>query len=80
MTAIADEVKEKVKDVKGKVVGTAEKATNTTKKPFLYPLPPLLIVVGKAQRTLLRNMMKKNQCLQLKKQHEPTAVSIDPND
>ena len=38
MTAIADEVKEKVKDVKGKVVGTAEKTTDTTKKPFLYPL------------------------------------------
>ena len=34
MTAIADEVKEKVKDVKGKVVGTAEKTTDTTKNRF----------------------------------------------
>lgn len=67
MTAIADEVKEKVKDVKGKVVGTAEKTTDTTKKPFLYPLPPRLIMRDKTQRILLKNTKKKNQCLQLKK-------------
>lgn len=34
MTAIADEVKEKVKDVKGKVVGTAERQLTPLKNRF----------------------------------------------
>ena len=65
MTAIADEVKEKVKDVKCKVVGTAEKTTDTTKKPFLYPLPPRLISERQGTKDPTQNT--KNQCLQLKK-------------
>ena len=77
MTGIAGKIKEKVKGVKYKVVGTAEKTTNTTKKAFL---PPKLLLSAKEenmnkalkaqelteQRILLKNMTKKNQCLQLK--------------
>ena len=77
MTGIAGKIKEKVKGVKYKVVGTAEKTTNTTKKAFL---PPKLLLRAKEenmnkalkaqelteQRILLKNMTKKNQCLQLK--------------
>ena len=62
MTGIARKVKEKVKDAKDKVVGTVEKATNTTKKASL----PLPITKQVQQRILLKNMTKKNQCLQLK--------------
>lgn len=54
MTAIADEVKEKVKDVKGKVVGTAEKTTDTTKKTVSLSTSARLIVRDKAQRILLK--------------------------
>jgi hypothetical protein len=77
MTDIAGKIKEKVKGAKDKVVGTAENATNTTKKAFL---PPKLLLrargenMNKAlkaqelteQRILLKNMTKRNQCLQLK--------------
>lgn len=54
MTAIADEVKEKVKDVKCKVVGTAEKTTDTTKKTVSLSTSARLIVRDKAQRILLK--------------------------
>jgi hypothetical protein len=54
MTGIARKVKEKVKDAKDKVVGIAEKATNTTKKASL----PLPITKRVQQRILLKNMTK----------------------
>ena len=65
MTGITDKIKEKVKGAKDKVVDTAEKATDTTKKSISSSTSTTNNQEIR-QRILLRNMTKKNQCLQLK--------------
>ena len=80
MTGIADKIKEKVKDAKEKVVDTAEKGTDTTKKS-ISSSTSTANNEGSTTKDPTQEYDEKEPMSPAKiKQHEPTAVSRDPND
>ena|SRR5207248_9483893 len=80
MTGIADKIKEKVKDAKEKVVDTAEKGTDTTKKS-ISSSTSTTTNQGSTTKDPTQEYDEKEPMSPAKiKQHEPTAVSRDPND
>jgi hypothetical protein len=81
MTGIADKVKEKVKDAKDKVVGTAEKASNTTKKTVSSSTSATTDSDRQGTKDPTQEYDEKEPMSPAKiKQHEPTAVRRDPSD
>ena len=80
MTGIADKIKEKVKGAKDKVVDTAEKGTDTTKKSISSSTSSANNQ-GSTTKDPTQEYDEKEPMSPAKiKQHEPTAVSRDPND
>ena len=80
MTGIADKIKEKVKGAKEKVVDTSEKATDTTKKS-ISSSTSTTTNQGSTTKDPTQEYDEKEPMSPAKiKQHEPTAVSRDPND
>jgi hypothetical protein len=93
MTGIAGKLKEKVKGVKNKVVGTAGKATNATKKGVSSATTTKdsnrqgRIYEGSKGKRIERTKDPTQEYDEKEpmspakiKQHEPTAVSRDPSD
>ena len=79
MTDIAGKIKEKVKGAKDKVVDTAEKGTDTTKKSISSSTSSTNNQ-GSTKDPTQEYDEKEPMSPAKIKQHEPTAVSRDPND
>ncbi|MGA7042191.1 MAG: hypothetical protein WBY71_00855 [Nitrososphaeraceae archaeon] len=80
MTGITDKIKEKVKGAKEKVVDTAEKATDTTKKSISSSTSTTNNQESTTKDPTQEYDEKEPMSPAKIKQHEPTAVSRDPND
>jgi hypothetical protein len=92
MTDITDKVKEKVKDVKDKVIGSVDKATDTTKEKISSSSDTINsqgreFEEGAADRMADRGKDPTQEYDEKEpmspakiKEHEPTAVQRDPND
>ena len=68
MSGLADKVKEKVKDAKDKVVGTAKEGVSSTKNEQSTE-------VGREDDPLTEYRSKEAMTPAKEKEHEPTAVS-----
>ena len=79
MTDIAGKIKEKVKGAKDKVVDTAEKGTDTTKRSISSSTSSANNE-GSTKDPTQEYDEKEPMSPAKIKQHEPTAVSRDPND
>jgi hypothetical protein len=81
MSGIADKVKEKVKDAKDKVVGTADKATNTTTRSQSREYEGTSDTTVDRTKDPTQEYDEKEPMSPAKiREHEPTAVSRDPSD